>query len=297
MIAITARNHKVPIRAGYDGRLSPVDSTAAAVRYLKTLHGMFAGDWRLAVMAYNAGEYRVMGALKRAGQVARSATPESLPGLSPITHAYVRKLHALSCLLEQADDREEWLQSIDRPVPRLQAVAVAEGITDIATWARRNDQDAAQLQRLNPAYVGGRLSRIDGKPARLLAVDTSSDAPPESTVSGALDSSFKTTVAVGASITPAQAPSDAPLIEAAPAADSPDAGAAPERPAPAIPRRHTVVRGDSPWKIASRYGITVADLQQQNGLSETSVLRPGKVLLIDAVISAGDVPPAAAGTP
>ena len=178
MIAITARNHKVAIRAGYDGRLSPVDSTAAAVRYLKTLHGMFAGDWRLAVMAYNAGEYRVMGALKRAGQVARNATPESLPGLSPITHAYVRKLHALSCLLEQADDREEWLQSIDRPVPRLQAVAVAEGITDIATWARRNGQDAAQLQRLNPAYVGGQLSRIDGKPARLLAVDTSSRRPP-----------------------------------------------------------------------------------------------------------------------
>ena len=87
------------------------------------------------------------------------------------------------------------------------------------------------------------------------------------------------------------------MIEAAPAADIADAGAPPERPAPAIPRRHTVVRGDSPWKIASRYGIPVADLQQQNGLSETSVLRPGKVLLIDAGIVAGDVPPAAAGTP
>ncbi|MFX7760059.1 transglycosylase SLT domain-containing protein, partial [Acinetobacter baumannii] len=41
MIAVTARNHDVPIRDGYDGRLSPVDSTRAAVRYLKTLHGMF----------------------------------------------------------------------------------------------------------------------------------------------------------------------------------------------------------------------------------------------------------------
>ena len=59
-IALTARNHRVPIRPGYDGRLSPIDSTQAAVRYLKTLHGMFAGDWRLAVMAFNAGEYRVL---------------------------------------------------------------------------------------------------------------------------------------------------------------------------------------------------------------------------------------------
>ena len=52
---------------GYDGRLSAVDSTRAAVRYLKTLHGMFAGDWQLATMAYNAGEYRILQSLRRGG--------------------------------------------------------------------------------------------------------------------------------------------------------------------------------------------------------------------------------------
>src|SRR5690606_9589219 len=40
-IALTARNHRIPVGPAYDGRLSPVDSTRAAVRYLKTLHGMF----------------------------------------------------------------------------------------------------------------------------------------------------------------------------------------------------------------------------------------------------------------
>jgi membrane-bound lytic murein transglycosylase D len=297
MIAITARNHKVPIRAGYDGRLSPVDSTAAAVRYLKTLHGMFAGDWRLAVMAYNAGEYRVLGALKRGGQVARNATPETLPGLSPITQAYVRKLHALSCLLEQADDRDEWLQLLDRPVPRLQAVVVPDGITDIANWARRNGQDAAQLQRLNPAYVGGRLSRVDGKPARLLAMDTSGSASPGTTASGALDSAPTGANAATSPIAPAAAP--VATVELPPAVDAAETKVATSGNSASfgIPRRHTVVRGDSPWKIASRYGIRVADLQQRNGLSEASVLRPGKVLLIDAEIAAGDIPQAAAGTP
>ena len=159
MIAITARNHNVPIREGYDGRLSPVDSTAAAVRYLKTLHGMFAGDWRLAVMAYNAGEYRVLGALKRSGQTARNARPEALPGLSAITQAYVRKLHALSCLMEQADDREEWLRALDRPVPRLQAVTAPEWRRRHRDWAKRTGQDAAQLQRLNPVFADGRVTR------------------------------------------------------------------------------------------------------------------------------------------
>jgi membrane-bound lytic murein transglycosylase D len=49
------------------------------VRYLKTLHGMFAGDWRLAVMAYNAGEYRVLGALRRSRHERASARPAELP--------------------------------------------------------------------------------------------------------------------------------------------------------------------------------------------------------------------------
>jgi membrane-bound lytic murein transglycosylase D len=264
---------------------------------------MFAGDWRLAVMAYNAGEYRVLGALKRGGQVARNATPEALPGLSPITHAYVRKLHALSCLLEQADDREEWLHALDRPVPRLQAIPVPEADADIAGWARRNGQDPARLQRLNPAYVGGRLSRVDGRPARLLAVDTSGDATPEATASGALDNGTRGTDAAA----PAQPATStvaamggvvsSPAPDVAGTREATNGESGPPPPAAGTPRRHTVVRGDSAWKIANRYDIRIADLRQRNGLEEASVLRPGKILLIDAEITAGDVPHSAAGTP
>ena len=180
MATITARHHGVPIRAGYDGRLSPVESTRAAVRYLKTLHGMFAGDWRLAVMAYNAGEYRVFGALRRAHQVARDADPSKLASLSGITLAYVRKLHALSCLLDRADDREAWLQALDRPIPVLEAVELPAGTVDLARWARSGDRDAAMVRRLNPALAGGRIARghrtlrVLAPPA--VAVDTPPDA-------------------------------------------------------------------------------------------------------------------------
>jgi membrane-bound lytic murein transglycosylase D len=293
MIAVTARNHKVPMRAGYDGRLSPVDSTTAAVRYLKTLYGMFAGDWRLAVMAYNAGEYRVLGSLKRSGQTARNAKPEALVGLSPITQAYVRKLHALSCLLEQADDREEWLHALDRPVPLLQAVTVPDGTTDITTWARRTGQDAARLQRLNPAFVGGRITRADGKPARLLAVATESQPAAATIAAGAVDVSATDSPA---SIALAEAISLPPTPE--PAGRHATRTTMPSSPPIVEPttRHHTVVRGDSPWKIAARYGIRVADLLQRNGLDPTSVLKPGKVLLIDAELVAGNVGQAA-GTP
>ncbi|MGY0611968.1 lytic transglycosylase domain-containing protein [Luteimonas sp. A501] len=155
-IAVTARNHGIPIRGGYDGRLSPVDATRAAVRYLKTLHGMFAGDWRLAVMAFNAGEYRVLGALRRHDQRAAAAEPQALDSLSGITRAYVRKLHALSCLMVEAGADQAWRESLERPVPRLVAIDLAGEPGGLDGYARRNGLDAARLRRLNPAQAGAR---------------------------------------------------------------------------------------------------------------------------------------------
>lgn len=261
MIALTARNHRVPINAGYDGRLSPVDSTKAAVRYLKTLHGMFAGDWRLAVMAYNAGEYRILGALKRGGQQARNAKPEQLPGLSDINHAYVRKLHALSCLMEQADDREDWLRALDRPVPKLAVVSVPDDVADIASWAARSGQDAAQLQRLNPVFGNGRIGRLGSGRAPLLAIAPSAAGAVHTTAQSVTAPAMMVAISSGHSTTAS--------------------GQAALAPAPTSARHHTVAGGDSAWTIARRHGIGVAGLLRRNGLATGDVLRPGMVLQID----------------
>jgi len=245
-IGITARNHGVPMRDGYDGRLSPVDSTQAAVRYLKTLHGMFGGDWRLAVMAYNAGEYRLLQSMRRAGMNARNARPAELPGLSGVTYAYVEKLHALACIFQQADDRDAWLKQMERPVPRL-AAHLLPGDATLETWARQQQQPPALLKRLNPA-LAGRFSQ-GGKPIRLLAPTSAStdDAP----ASPSLSTAAATT------------------------------GTRSEDGASAA-RTHTVKSGESAWTIARRYGTTSARLLQINGLKADAVLRPGMVLKLDA---------------
>ena len=172
-IALTARNHKIPIRGGYDGRLSPVDATQAAVRYLKTLHGMFAGDWRLAVMAFNAGEYRVFGALRRHGQRPADAQPEALESLSGITRAYVRKLHALSCLMVEAGADAQWRQALDRPVAHLVAVDLADEPAGLDGYARRKGLDPARLRRLNPAHAG-----VAGTAGRQVLVPAAAVATP-----------------------------------------------------------------------------------------------------------------------
>lgn len=255
-IALTARNHHVTIRPGYDGRLSPVDSTRAAVRYLKTLHGMFAGDWRLAVMAFNAGEYRVLGALKRSGQQAMHAQPDKLVGLSGITRSYVRKLRALSCVFDQADDSEEWLQALDRPVAVLAPATLPAGVDSLDAWAQQQGLDAAAVKRINPAFAHGRVSRNNGS-LRVLA-----PLRPQTAAVAAMDS----------------APAEAPVTTLADAAGIP----ADRIETPPAPRSHMVERGDSIWRLAHRYGVSSRELLERNALTRDSVLHPGMVLKIDA---------------
>lgn len=158
MIGITARRQGVSMRAGYDGRLSPVESTRAAVRYLKLLDRTFAGNWRLAAMAYNAGEGAVLAALKRSGHGVRDADAGAVSGLSPITLAYPRKLQALSCLLQEAHARAAWQDAIDRPVPLLVDIRLPTGSGSLDAWASRHGLDAHALRRMNPAFPQGALA-------------------------------------------------------------------------------------------------------------------------------------------
>ncbi len=246
-IGSTARNHGIPIREGYDGRYSPVDSTRAAISYLRTLDRMFGGDWRLAVMGYNAGEYRVLQSMRKAGVNARTAKPAELPGLSRITYAYVEKLHALACILQQAENRDEWLERLDRPVTRLAVHKLPQGATNLDRWATENSHDLARVRRLNPALTS--KFSPGPRPMRVLAP-----------VSGGTS---------GVAPTP-PGPVAAPAVTTA-GIREPVAGQG----------SHTVRKGESAWTIARRYGLKPQRLLALNGLKPDSVLQPGMVLRLD----------------
>ena len=62
----TGKIYGLQINSMTDERRDPVKSTQAAIKYLKSLYGLF-GDWNLAIAAYNCGPGNIRKAIARSG--------------------------------------------------------------------------------------------------------------------------------------------------------------------------------------------------------------------------------------
>ena len=90
LMPVTARSLDLSVGLWRDERLDAEKSARAAARYLRRLHERF-GDWRLALAAYNAGETRVAGLLKKYKATSYDAIAAQLP---VETQMYVPKIEA-----------------------------------------------------------------------------------------------------------------------------------------------------------------------------------------------------------
>ena len=258
MIASTARNHGIRIQSGYDGRLSPVESTRAALSYLKTLHDMF-NDWQATVMAYNAGEYRLLNAFERNGNRDVSGERQKPSGLSNITYDYVAKLQALSCLISEPQRQGLRLPSDVRFRP-LTPVLVGEKVHVLDQVAAQIGMDKDALRALNPGYRSGRI--VEGAP-RLVLI------PTRAGLNAALAQTGPT----------ASANLPTGSGNAAPEGGNPDAAAkSDDREASTAPATHEVRDGDTLWSIAKRYGLSIGALRRLNGLGKNARLKLGQSL-------------------
>lgn len=239
--ATTARHQGLRIEPGFDERLAPQASTRAAMRYLAELQNEF-GDWKLANMAYNAGEFRVKRTLARLDPKDRRASAASHrpPGLSMTTYEHVAKVQALACLLTQPQRFGLTLPDAVVVEP-LQTVPAAAG-TSLDALAARAGIEPASLRRLNPAFPQGRI------PTR---------------------GQHTVLMPRGA----AQRLSRPGPMLAAVAATPQDAAAAAST--------YRVVSGDTLGAIARRYRIKLADLLRWNGLDIRALLHPGQKLRLE----------------
>jgi membrane-bound lytic murein transglycosylase D len=240
----TARHYGLRIVPGFDERLAPRAATRAAMRFLGALQNRF-GDWKLANMAFNSGEYRVMKVMLLEQTGAPSAAKHLPSGLSMTTYEHLAKMQALACLIAQPQRFGISLPRAAR-VERLRAIPLDPTLATLDAVAMRAAIDPARVRALNPGLDDARASaRIDG--AELLL--------PASAVDRLLAS-------------PAIATSS-PAPETAPASAVP-----PER-------EYVVRRGDTLGAIARRFQLRLAQLLQWNRLDARALLHPGQRLKLE----------------
>ena len=241
-----------------DERRDVIEATGAALTYLQYLNKYFAGDWYLAIAAYNGGEGTVSGAVRR-NQAAGLPTDFFSLNLRAETRDYVPKLLAISRIVRNPEAYGLSFAAIPNQ-PFFEAVEPGRQmhLDHAAQLAGITRED---MFALNPGY--NRMTTPPKGPHRLL-------------------------LPVPNAQTFRQAMLDQPLT------DQSSVAVAAIEPPPEV--RHKVRRGETLSAIARQYGVPMVALQRANDI-QGSVIHPGDSLLIPAGFAEETVTLAALAAP
>ncbi|TMN88138.1 lytic transglycosylase [Pseudoalteromonas phenolica] len=139
---LIAKHYGVKIGPWYDGRQDVIDATNAALDFLTYLHKRFDGNWYHAIAAYNTGEGRVARAIRNNKKQGKSTDFFYLK-LPRQTRHYVPKLLAAAQLLR--DETMAFPKIANQPT--IDVIDMRHGVIldDKKKWA--------QLEVLNPGYT------------------------------------------------------------------------------------------------------------------------------------------------
>lgn len=245
-MAPTARRYGLRIDDWLDERLDPEKSTMAAARHLLDLYAVF-GSWNLVQAAYNAGENKVLQAIRAMG-TSDFWKLRSGPVLRDETKNFVPAIQAAAIIAREPERYGFSITSAD-PIT-YEVVTVPKGTT-FARVSSATEIPVDVLERLNP---------------ELQLKQTPPDAP------------YPLKVPVGRSkMVRAAFDRDAqPKVVAASRTPEPRLGKAP-------PGVHVVKAKETMAAIAKRYGVTVSDLTRWNDLDDAGRIRAGDRLRVAAV--------------
>lgn len=282
----TAREEGLVITADYDGRLDVAASTTAALSLIERYQKAF-GDWRLADMAFNSGEYRVKNLLK--GRDARALTAAELGKLAfnPITHDHLDRLLALSCIVA---DPARFGVTLPEPSAdaRLKTIILQSGM-DVRLAARLAGLEPSEMKRYNAAYRRNRM--VSAMPYQLLMPASSIDkfqtaaqaipvalwndwreqkaARTSGLASWAAEVGIPVAVLAAAN-SMGESETVGPTTRLLLPGHDPDV---PDKPARSS--TYVIKAGDTPSSIAHTCGVSLAELQRMNPKLDAKRLKPG----------------------
>lgn len=144
----TASARGLVVNRSLDERLDVPASTRVALDLLERYDREF-GDWRLATMAYNAGEYRIKAQLPSPPGPALTAEALAKLKLSPITHLHLARLLALACIIREPERFEVSLPAVEDD-DALEVLALPTPV-DIRLAAALSGLPLERLRTLNAA--------------------------------------------------------------------------------------------------------------------------------------------------
>lgn len=142
----TARRYGLEINWWVDERRDPVKSTIAAASYLKDLYEMFE-SWPLAMASYNAGEGRVMRAVRRT-RTDDFWKIRNTRYLRVETRNYVPNYMAAVLIAQNPD--QHGFDEIDYHAPFVFDLATVEGPADLRVIAAAAGTTVDEIRGLNP---------------------------------------------------------------------------------------------------------------------------------------------------
>ena len=130
-----------------DERAEPEKATRAAAKYLKTLNGMFDGDWHLALASYNGGPGRVQRAVKRSGRSDFWKLTTTSRYLPRETRDYVPLILAAIIIARNPSQYGVNVLPFEKPPIETVTLSAAVDLRRIAEWL---DMPVQTIQELNP---------------------------------------------------------------------------------------------------------------------------------------------------
>ncbi|MBN2331794.1 MAG: LysM peptidoglycan-binding domain-containing protein [Deltaproteobacteria bacterium] len=309
-IAGTGKKYGLTINWWIDERRDPIKSTSAAARYLHDLYGYF-DSWYLSAAAYNAGEGKIMRAIKK-HKTEDFWEMSRFTYLKRETKEYIPRL--IAAILIAREPEKYGLADVGYLPPLTYDEVLVSDATDlqVVAWAAGckyevvKDLNPELRYWCTPPNMREYLVKVPtgtGPQCR----ERLASLPPEQRItfrrhkirSGEslstiarhyhtriqpikeLNNLAGNTIRAGKYLIIPVRSGGAGSVVFAP--EIYRAGLQRQGPAQSIihrPSAYRVRRGDSLWSIARKYRISVADIRSWNGLGRSTLIKPGQVLVL-----------------